>query len=198
MSNLGLGNSFSGTIALNDGASATPSVAFVSETTLGFYRIGAASLGLHGALTVSALLTGSLGLTVTGAAVSLNATGAFAVTIGSAAAGAVALASGTASSFQVTAANLTLGTLSSGTTAVVSAGLLTLTGVGASVWTPGVGATIVSDTGTGIKIGTGTTQKLGFFNAAPVAQQLKANHNNWAATSDVVSALVNLGFFDQV
>lgn len=38
---------------------------------------------------------------------------------------------------------------------------------------------------------------IGFFNTAPVAQQLKANHNNWAAVSDVVNALVNLGLFDQ-
>lgn len=53
---------------------------------------------------------------------------------------------------------------------------------------------------TGTQIGTeggASGQKLGFFGATPVAQQLKANHNNWAATSDVVSALVNLGLFDQ-
>jgi len=38
--------------------------------------------------------------------------------------------------------------------------------------------------------------KLGFFNATPVLQQLKADHNNWATTADVVAALVNLGLFD--
>lgn len=52
---------------------------------------------------------------------------------------------------------------------------------------------------TGTKIGTAggaTGQKLGFFGATPVLQQLKASHNNWAAVSDVVSALVNLGLLD--
>lgn len=50
----------------------------------------------------------------------------------------------------------------------------------------------------GTKIGTESTQKIGFFNATPVSQQLKANHNNWVALSDVVSALVNLGLLDQI
>lgn len=50
---------------------------------------------------------------------------------------------------------------------------------------------------TGTKIGTAAAQKLGFFGATPVIQQTKAGHNNWAATSDVVSALVSLGLFDQ-
>jgi len=53
---------------------------------------------------------------------------------------------------------------------------------------------------TGLTIGTeggATGQKLGFFSATPVAEQLKADHNNWAAVSDVVSALVNLGLLDQ-
>ena len=58
-------------------------------------------------------------------------------------------------------------------------------------------ANIQLATGTGTKIGTSASQKLGFFNATPVAQQLKTNHNNWAAVSDVVSALVSLGLFDQ-
>lgn len=55
---------------------------------------------------------------------------------------------------------------------------------------------IVAGTTNGLKIGTAASQKLGFFNAAPVAQQAKADHNNWAMVSDVVSALVNLGFLD--
>jgi hypothetical protein len=42
---------------------------------------------------------------------------------------------------------------------------------------------------------TGTS--LGFFNATPVTQRLKANYNNWAALADVVSALVDLNLFDQ-
>ncbi len=44
---------------------------------------------------------------------------------------------------------------------------------------------IVLNTTTGTKIGTATTQKLGFFNATPVAQQ--------TATSDPATALSNLG-----
>jgi hypothetical protein len=52
-------------------------------------------------------------------------------------------------------------------------------------------------TTTGTKIGTATNQKIGFFNKTPVTQRLKANYNNWAALSDVVNALVDLGLFDQ-
>ena len=44
---------------------------------------------------------------------------------------------------------------------------------------------IVTDTTTGLKIGTATTQKLGFFNATPVVQQ--------GATTDIGVALSNLG-----
>lgn len=44
---------------------------------------------------------------------------------------------------------------------------------------------IITDTTTGLKIGTGTTQKLGFFNATPVAQQ--------AAANDLGTTLSNLG-----
>ncbi len=40
--------------------------------------------------------------------------------------------------------------------------------------------------------------RVGFFNKPTVEQQLKANHNNWAALSDVISALVNLGLLDQI
>lgn len=37
---------------------------------------------------------------------------------------------------------------------------------------------------------------IGFFGAAPVAQQAKADNNNWAAISDVTNALANLGLID--
>jgi len=57
-------------------------------------------------------------------------------------------------------------------------------------------ANIALATTTGTKIGTGTDQLLGFYNATPVSQRLKANYNNWAALSDVVNALVALGLFD--
>lgn len=38
--------------------------------------------------------------------------------------------------------------------------------------------------------------KAGFFNVAPVVQQTKAGHNNWAAISDVTAALAALGLID--
>ena len=55
---------------------------------------------------------------------------------------------------------------------------------------------IVVNATTGTKIGTAASQKLGFFNATPVVQRTKAGHNNWAAFTDVVTALVELGLFD--
>lgn len=45
---------------------------------------------------------------------------------------------------------------------------------------------LITDTTTGMKIGTATTQKLGFFNATPVVQQ--------GATTDLGVTLSNLGF----
>lgn len=47
------------------------------------------------------------------------------------------------------------------------------------------GANFVTDATTGTKVGTATTQKFGFFNATPVAQQ--------SATSDLGTVLSNLG-----
>jgi hypothetical protein len=38
--------------------------------------------------------------------------------------------------------------------------------------------------------------KMGFFGHAAAAQPAKASHNNWAALSDVVAALVAIGIFD--
>lgn len=121
-------------------------------------------IGSGSALTAP-VITG--GLTASG-----SASNDFSASTGSfkASTGGVTLDGTATSTLRVTGAGLTLGTLTSGTTAVVSAGLLTLTGVGASVWTPGAGATIVSDATTGIKIGTATTQKLGFYNVTPVVQ----------------------------
>lgn len=55
---------------------------------------------------------------------------------------------------------------------------------------------IVIGTTNGLKIGTAASQKIGFFGATPVVQQTKAGHNNWAALSDVVNALVTLGLFN--
>lgn len=63
---------------------------------------------------------------------------------------------------------------------------LTVTKIAATTFTGDVTLStknIITDTSTGTKIGTGTTQKLGFFNATPVVQQ----------TGDVATALSNLG-----
>lgn len=79
----------------------------------------------------------------------------------------------------------------------VTAGGITITAGNLSIAGDAGGATtIIAGTVNGLKIGTAASQKLGFFNAAPVVQQTKAGHNNWAATSDVVAALVSLGLFD--
>ncbi len=61
----------------------------------------------------------------------------------------------------------------------------------------GDGQNIQLGTTTGTKIGTATTQKIGFFNATPVQQRAKADYNNWGSLADVVAALVALGLFDQ-
>ena len=47
-------------------------------------------------------------------------------------------------------------------------------------------STLVSDTAGGVKIGTATSQKLGFFNATPIVQV--------GATTDLGVTLSNLGF----
>ncbi len=63
------------------------------------------------------------------------------------------------------------GVLQIGTTAANALGSLLLTNLTASgVITFGEGANIVAGTSTGTKIGTGTTQKIGFWNATPVVQ----------------------------
>src|SRR5579872_3496870 len=95
--------------------------------------------------TFSGLVTGQAGLTASGGAVQLNvssnnntsintgsSTGT--VSIGNSGSGAVSIASGAASSFNVTGANLTLQTTTSGTLAVTSAGALNLTGAAASTF----------------------------------------------------------------
>jgi hypothetical protein len=57
---------------------------------------------------------------------------------------------------------------------------------------------IVTDTTTGTKIGTATTQKLGFFNATPVVQQAAVADATDAATAitqlnDLLAAMRTLG-----
>jgi hypothetical protein len=55
---------------------------------------------------------------------------------------------------------------------------------------------IVAGSTNGLKIGTATTQKIGFFNKTPVVQLAKASYSNWGALSNVVQALVDIGLFD--
>jgi len=55
---------------------------------------------------------------------------------------------------------------------------------------------IITDTTTGLKIGTGITQKLGFFNHAPVVQQTftaVSNPPTQAQVTAIRDAIINLG-----
>lgn len=177
--------------------------------TIGASSTGSVVLGQSGStLTVAGstgLVTILKGITVSGAACSLNTSSNFNTTIntgtstgtvgiGNSLAGALTIASGAASTVTVTGANLTISTASSGTLAVTSAGLLTLTGVGASVWTPGAGATIVSDATTGIQVGTATTQKLGFFAATPVVQPVANSDTTTGATGSATGVSLDTTF----
>lgn len=68
--------------------------------------------------------------------------------------------------------------------------------VSVSGLTMGEGENIIAGTTTGTQIGTAAAQKLGFYGKTPVVQRAKANYANWAALSNVVQALVDLGLFD--
>lgn len=68
--------------------------------------------------------------------------------------------------------------------------------VSTSGLTFGEGENIAFGTTTGSQIGTSATQKLGFYGKTPVVQRAKASYANWAALSNVVQALVDLGLFD--
>lgn len=99
----------------------------------------------------------------TGAFTNITASGTLAVTGASTLSGAVSTGALTASSVAAT-----------GTVALTDN--MTITDA----------KNIVLDTTTGTKIGTATTQKLGFFNATPVVQP--------TSTTDLRTALINLGF----
>lgn len=62
--------------------------------------------------------------------------------------------------------------------------------------TPSDGAAIVAGTTTGLKIGSATTQKLGFWNATPVVQQVLATGAG-ATEDDIISLLQTLGLCKQ-
>lgn len=68
--------------------------------------------------------------------------------------------------------------------------------VSATALTLGEGYNIAVGTTTGTQIGTAAAQKIGFFGKTPRVQCAKASFNNWAAHTDVVTALVALGLFD--
>lgn len=55
------------------------------------------------------------------------------------------------------------------------------------------GVGIATNTGTGTKIATATGQKLGFWNATAVVQQVKSDFSNLAAVSDIADLLSTLG-----
>jgi hypothetical protein len=71
--------------------------------------------------------------------------------------------------------------------------VFTVTAAGVTL---GEGENIVLGTTTGTQIGTAAAQKLGFFGKTPRVQCAKASFNNWAAHTDIVTALVALGLFD--
>lgn len=141
-----------------------------SSVVTGISVTGAAS---GGGVAVAAISS------ATDEALTIDAKGAGTIGIGSVSTGAVTITPAT-----TITGNLTVG--SSKLVVTASSGTTTLA----------EGANIAVGTTTGTKIGTAASQKIGFFNATPVVQQTKAGHNNWAALSDVVSALVSLGLFD--
>lgn len=67
---------------------------------------------------------------------------------------------------------------------------------GVQTWTHTEGINYVFGTSTGTKIGTGTTQKIGFWNATPVVQQVLATGTG-ATVDDVISLLQTLGLCKQ-
>lgn len=84
---------------------------------------------------------------------------------------------------------------SSGNFRFTASGSAVLT-VSATALTLGDGYNIAVGTTTGTQIGTAAAQKIGFFGKTPRVQCAKASFNNWAAYTDVVTALVALGLFD--
>jgi hypothetical protein len=96
------------------------------------------------------------------------------------------MVNGGASPLNLDAGALTCGAVSASTGAFSGAVTLSSTLAVNGAVTIADGINIALNTTTGTKIGTGTTQKLGFFNATPVAQQ--------ASTTDLKDAFCNLGF----
>lgn len=169
---------------------------------------------LAGAKTFSSLLTGSAGLTVTGAAVNLNAssnnatnintgTSTGAVGIGNSAAGAVTIASGAASSFVTNAGNLTLqagsGTVSLGSSSTLTnTGALTITG-GSTLALQSTSTSAVSlDSGTtgAINIGTSAANKtisIGNTTSSGATQTINLGYDASAGSLNTIVSNINIG-----
>lgn len=212
-------------VKATDGSVTAPSVSFANDLDTGFYRIGSGQVGFanngvlgitfgaSGALTAAGLITGQLGLTVTAAAISLNVSSNFGVSIcsgtsqglvliGNSAANNVTIATG--ATFSVTAAtamtmsgaaiNLNASSnfnvnICSGT----SQGLVTIgnsaansvniTSGAASTFTFAAGLTIVGDATTGVKILNSAAHKLGFYDAVAIVQRAGAAQAAVATTA---------------
>jgi hypothetical protein len=172
----------------------------INGTATGAISLGAAT-GIAGATTItstsaSALTVGRQGATSPVLKVDANtASVATGISItGAAATGGVAVAaisSGTDESLKVDAKGSGTVTINGTGTGNVIVGTALAFGSDAAA-----AKSIVIGTTNGLKIGTGATQKIGFFGTTPAVQQTKAGHNNWTALSDVVGALVTLGLFD--
>jgi hypothetical protein len=99
--------------------------------------------------------------------------------IGNTGAGALTIQSGAASTLQVTGANLTVGTLTSGTLLLTSAGAITASSVGTSSWANSTG---------GLTISTTTSGTLALTSAGAVAVT-SASASTWAATGGLTFSL---------
>ena len=171
-------------------------------------NIGAAGTDFTagGGLTLAALLTANLGITVVGAAVSLLDSSNFAtsinggtstgsVTIGNTVAGAVNITSNAASTFSFTGGTFILGTTSqaltirtvtSGTLTLLSAGILNHTSAGTATWTHSGGAWALNSTSQDLTVRTLTSGTLaitsaGAYNETAAAASTFVNVANTAS-----------------
>jgi hypothetical protein len=154
-----------------------------AKVTLTSANAAALAVGPAGATNPSLLVDASTATAATGLSIkSAAAAGGVAV---------AAISSGTDEPMTVDAKGSGTVTLNGTGTGNVIVGTALAFGTDASA-----AKTIVAGTTNGLKIGTGATQKLGFFGTAPAVQPTKAGHNNWAAAADVASALADLGLVD--
>jgi hypothetical protein len=190
-------------VKINDGAVTTTKIAASNVTYDRIQNVSATNKVL-GRSSAGAGVIEEIATTGSGDVVRATSPTLIAPNLGTPASGVATNLSGTAPLLTAgnvtTNANLTGAVVSSGnatllgtfTSANLSGALSDETGTGAAVLAtnPTLGGITMADatnialnTTTGTKIGTATTQKLGFYNAAPVVQQ----------TGDIVTALSNLG-----